>query len=322
MNRNQHIEGFEILRTICSAAVVGIHTFHTNHGLAWLSRIFLFAVPCFVMISTYLSARYISRSKLRWNFIRQRAVRLIPAFLAWTLIYAAARWVSGGINFPSLNNYIQYLFLGSVALHLYYIPMIFYYSIFLTVLPESDTFRIWVCLIGLFVSAWLRYADISSGSHKAATFLFYFIYNMPFFFLGVLLFDLIEKNSNFKLLHKHIRVSTVLCGIGTVVFLIGPFFINRYMLVQHIAQHTFLFLTFLLWPFRVPRFVITVAAVSFGIYLSHHLIAEGLFRLEEYVGLTSNTFTVTLMRFFFCTVMAMGFSILLMRNRKTRWLVA
>ncbi len=124
MRRIQSVKGFDLLRTICIAAVIGIHClehYHFNRVVENLS----FAVPCFVMMSVYFSAYQLNKGGSRWYFFKKRAFRLFPAFLTWTLIYAAARFIDGGnVNLFSVKEWLRLFFCGSAALHLYFIPMI------------------------------------------------------------------------------------------------------------------------------------------------------------------------------------------------------
>ena len=295
-----------------------------DRNLIWLVRNFSFAVPSFVLMSIYLSAKRVNKDESQWHFLRRRAVRLMPAFLVWTAIYAIARWADGGIEAPSLVGCIEFFFFGSVALHLYFIPMIFYYTIAIVALPATTGLRVPICLIGLFGAILLRYADIPAihwGTPETDAFPFYFLYNLPYLFMGILLFDLIERSSVSQHFTNRVGLVSLACGMGTLVLWAGPYFYPRFLPLQNIGRDTLLFLTFLFWPVGVPRWGISIAAGSFGVYLSHHLWVEGFLRLEAYMGLVSGTTGVTFLRFFVCLIVAMSFSFLLGKDKRLAWLV-
>ena len=55
MKNIQSIEGFDLLRIICIAAVIGIHCLEHRFFNRIVENL-SFAVPCFVMLSIYFSA--------------------------------------------------------------------------------------------------------------------------------------------------------------------------------------------------------------------------------------------------------------------------
>ncbi len=320
----KHINGFDLLRIISITAVVGIHSFFTDLSLTSLVRNLSFAIPCFVLIAVYLSVRHINNDGSRINFLKRRAVRLMPAFLVWTAIYVIARLINGGIANPSLYDFAGYLFLGSSALHLYFIPMIYYYSVLLIFIPKPIGFRLPICLIGLFAATWLRYAGIPAfhfGTPEADAFPFYFLYNLPYLFLGIVLFDLIEQSTFSEKTSNHSGLFSLIFGFSSLAFWFGPQLFNITIPVQDIIRDTFLFLTFLFLPADIPEWMTNIATVIFGVYLSHHLILEGLLWLETLVGFDSSTTLITIMRFAVAIISLTAFCIILGKSKRTAWLV-
>jgi len=318
----QSIEGLDLLRIICIAAVIGIHCL--DRSFNWFIENLSFAVPCFVMMSVYFSAKHLNKNS-RLHFIQRRIFRLIPAFLSWTLIYAAARYIDGGnINILSVKEWLRLFFSGSAALHLYFIPMIFYYSIILMILPVSTVLRVCICLFGLIVAIWFKYSDIPNiklGSHEADAFPFYFRSHLPFLFIGILIFDLIERINIFQQTEKENIFISSICGIFTLILWINPYFFPYSIPFHYIWQYTLLFLTFRFFPVKIPIWMKPFITVSFGIYLSHHIFSQGLIKLELYMGLVSRTHWVTPVRFFLCLIISAGFCILLEKKRQLRWMV-
>jgi peptidoglycan/LPS O-acetylase OafA/YrhL len=90
---------------------------------------------------------------------------------------------------------------------------------------------------------------------------------------------------------------------------------------QDIARNTFLFLAFLFLPVRTPPWVAALASISYGVYLCHHLVIEGLLHFERFARLPSNTAWVTVSRFACGLVLSAGLSFLLSKHRFTAWLV-
>lgn len=91
--------GYDLLRIISICAVVAIHTFGplaanpAIHGTApWALSVLLssgsiWAVPVFVMLAGALSLRERAHEDGPRSFYLRRAIRIVPALVAWTLIY-------------------------------------------------------------------------------------------------------------------------------------------------------------------------------------------------------------------------------------------
>jgi peptidoglycan/LPS O-acetylase OafA/YrhL len=318
-----YIGGFDILRTTAVIAVVGIHSFFPDPHLASLVRNLSFAIPCFVLIAVYLSARQINGSP-SVPFLKKRLLRLVPGFFVWTAIYFIARSIDGNIANISLQTVAEYIFLGSAALHLYFVPMIFYYSILLIIMPRPTGIRLGICFTGLFIALWLRSTGVTSlhfGNPEADAFPFYFIYNLPYLFIGILIFDLTERTPCFLNAPSRSRFITAVFGCGSLLFWILPTIFPVLVPEQEVARNVFLFLTFLSWPFDIPMWINNIASVTFGIYLSHHLIVEGLLRVEGFLQFNSDATNITITRFIVATVLAIALCMWLRKSRQTIWLV-
>jgi len=321
--KDTYIGGFDILRTAAVIAVVGIHSFFSDPHLASVVNNLSFAIPCFVLMTIYLSVRQINESS-PVHFLKKRIVRLIPGFFAWTAIYVIARSIDGNIKNISLQTVAEYIFLGSAALHLYFVPMIFYYSISLIIIPRPKAIRLSICFAGLFIALWLRSMGVTSlhfGNPEADAFPFYFIYNLPYLFIGVLIFDLIERTPCFLNAPSNSRFITAIFGCGSLLFWFLPTIFPVLVPEQEVARNVFLFLTLLSWPFDIPMWINKIASVTFGIYLSHHLIVEGLLRVEGFLQFNSDATNITIIRFIVATVLAIALCMWLRKSRQTVWLV-
>jgi peptidoglycan/LPS O-acetylase OafA/YrhL len=316
-----YIYGFDYLRLVSVAAVLGIHTFSTAGGLRDISQQLSFAVPCFVLMAAYLSCHSVQKGRPR--FMPQRVRRLAPAFLAWTVVYLAARIAHGGIGVPSFSDVTTDLFFGAGALHLYFVPMILYYSAMILILPRSRLPRVSICTFSFCAAVLLRFYGIPVlrlGSPEADAFPFYFFYNLPYLFAGVLLFDWIEKNRD-AWFHHHAGYFSLLSGAGALWVWVLPANISSFVYVQYILRDVLLFLAFRFLPFRSPKWLSVAASLTLGVYLSHHLILEGLKLLEEKLGMQTFEITVTLLRYGTGVVLSLALCYLLAHMRRTAWLV-
>lgn len=127
--------GLDVLRIGSICGVVAIHVFGYMLGRApresrsWWTAVVLdvgwiWVVPVFVMISgaLILGSRMVSAQP--GQFYRRRAGRLIPALIAWNLIYliGVRLWMRG--EDLSLQRTLQLLSDGSVFTHLYFLWLI------------------------------------------------------------------------------------------------------------------------------------------------------------------------------------------------------
>lgn len=322
--RAKRIPGLDLLRLLAVIAVVGIHALHTDPALRTLSRNLSYAVPCFVLMAIYLSCNVIDKGKPCVVFLTGRIARLVPAFFAWSLIYVAARGLDGNIHRIGFSQIGGYLFFGAAALHLYFIPLILYYSLGSILLPGGVFGRVAVCLLALIASICLQFGKIPAvrlGSAEADAFFFYFVYNLPYLFVGVLLFDLVERSFLSEPLHRYSWAAAILCGVGAIAAWYFPPADPKFATLQRIVRDSMLFLTFRFSDFKVPAWALALSGVTFGIYFVHHLLIEGLLRMEGAFGFVSSSYSVTLTRYIVGAGLSAAVCLWLSRNRLTAWLV-
>jgi len=127
--------GLDILRVVSICGVVAIHIFGYMLGRAprgsrsWWAAVVLdvswiWVVPVFVMISGALILSSRMAAERPAMFYRRRAVRLIPALIAWNLIYliGVRLWMRGE-HLP-LQRTLQLLAEGSVFTQLYFLWLV------------------------------------------------------------------------------------------------------------------------------------------------------------------------------------------------------
>lgn len=129
----------DMARAIATIAVVMIHVTATplivNPKGGGLSITYLilnitarFAVPIFVVISGLGLTLSDRKSEGYFHFIYRRLMKIIPAYVVWTVIYTLIYDDNtGALAFnhrPALSVYLNNLRTGNACYHLYFIPMI------------------------------------------------------------------------------------------------------------------------------------------------------------------------------------------------------
>jgi hypothetical protein len=92
--RRQHIVGLDLVRLLIVAFVVGVHTLSVGGGtvtalLGAFITVFHTSRELFFLLTAFvLTYNYGQRSQIRWlSFWRKRYSLVLPAYLAWSLIY-------------------------------------------------------------------------------------------------------------------------------------------------------------------------------------------------------------------------------------------
>lgn len=317
------LHGLDLLRLGSLAAVVAIHCFYTNAQLAKVSAYCGFAVPCFVLLAMYFAARRLDGGDKRLRLLRQRLLRLAPAFLAWSAAYLVARWAGGALR-PSWRGLLGAVFLGSAAVHLYFVPLIIVFSAVQCCLPARGAARTAACLVGAAGAVYLQVLGLPSlelGSPEANAVPGYVVFNLPYLFLGALAFDLLHKPAARRLRVPVKAAWAGLCAVGAVVCWIVPASSALGDSLLTIARHSLLFAAFLFAPVRLPASVVALAGVSFGAYLGHHLFLEALERVGTWAHLDPATGWVTLARWALALIASIVLCLILRQWKRTAWLV-
>jgi surface polysaccharide O-acyltransferase-like enzyme len=315
-----HIPGFDLLRLAALLAVVGIHCSFTNATAGGLAAYLSFAVPSLVMLSVYLSGERLPSGKPPFPYVWLRAKRLLPAFAAWTMVYVAMRMGGGRLTAPTAQEALAYLLLGSAALHLYFVPMIFYFAVIQSLLNWTGPLNGPLAAVGFAISLWLQQhppAVPGLGSPEANAFPLYCIRNLPFLFAGILFSRLLglKRIAGWGNITKAC-LSTLFMALFCYLWLrpgIFPW--------HNVWRDMALFLGALFFPLSVSEGLKRLSAVGFGIYLCHHLLVEGLLRAEDLLRLDSGWLWVTASRFVLTAVFSAALSLALAKKRWTEWLV-
>ena len=135
-----HCHGFDWLRAAGIAGVVWIHGCDTHPLLLRWSSFAAFAVPAFVLMSAFLFQRSALRqpTPTHAQLIRSRLVRLLPAYLAWSLLYLAVRWLKHtwtGHGGTPLDPLAALLF-GGASYQLYFVAALVWWTPLLALLAR------------------------------------------------------------------------------------------------------------------------------------------------------------------------------------------
>lgn len=324
---NKKILGFEYLRVICAISVVAIHSFDTNIWLGNLSSKFLrFPVPLFLMMSFFLLFRNMaSANKPVAFYLKKRCNRLIPAFLAWSIIYLITRFISGSSIFLSTESIAEYLLLGNASLQLYYVPLIIYFALVLIplikILHKSSVIInsiILICLITLAATAQvlvLKFNYISDP--ELNSFIYYLGYNFVYALMGICLaYSLAPRE-------KLTPVNNIIIFLPMalmIAMLSSSYFIFDLSQINYLLSNLLLFLLFYYLTLPENKLISNLARVSFGVYLSHHLFVELLQVVEAKLNWNVNSFHLTLSNFVLGTTISVVFSYILYKIPQTKFL--
>lgn len=126
--------GLNLLRGIAAFGIVGCHLGLSPRTLCgeWVTALCNFNVGLFAALSGFLMAPGGE------GYVKKRARRILPTYLVWSAFYIAATAVfdlvldGGHLNerYYSLSNWLDVLFCGSAATHLWFLISLFYAQVF------------------------------------------------------------------------------------------------------------------------------------------------------------------------------------------------
>lgn len=281
--------GINLLRGIAAFGIVGCHlglSQRTPCG-EWVTALCDFNVGLFAAISGFLM---IYEGE---GYLKKRAERLLPTFLVWSAFYIVAIAAfdlvldGGRLNerYFSASNWLNVIFRGSAATHLWFIICLFYaqvsfaYSMrILGKLISSDT-QI-KCLIGL-ASVVLLYCSIAWQNWWCL----YPIRLMSFLLLGYLIKDIVKIDCFWPSLVSAGLMMVVHLGMRSSM----PGFLRDYLLVVPVI------LLFTSSRFKSNRTFEFLAVTSMGVYLIHPLFARTMsFVVTRLISPPYNVFVVVM----------------------------
>lgn len=304
---------FDLLRLLASFAVVVLHISAQNWATlgadtaVW--RVFnlydgmvRWSVPVFVMIS---GALFLERPPTWEKLWRKHILRIVTAFVFWTLVYALISYVRDGTHGTALmrellhGHYHMWFLFTIVGLYMI-VP-------FLSELVKSERLVRYFLLLSLLETFLLPQIDsllaanAADGVYALDGMLSYLRIN---FVLGFTGYFLLGWYLHKKQLGK--RAVLAICVIGVLGFVSTILFTRLWSLRQ--GEPSQLFYSFLntnvlmeavivfvlakqFYRGRGARFLSALSKYSFGAYLVHALVIEA---LERYLGLTTMSFSPVL----------------------------
>ena len=313
-----HVVAFDLIRLIIMVFVVGVHTLAFGGGqvtvvLGASTTVFHTSRELFFLLTALvLTYNYAHREQVRWlKFWRRRYWLVVPAYVAWSLIYYAADGAGRG-PFPA--GFWDDLLHASARYHLYFLlvtmQVYLLFPVLRWVLRKTEGHHVAlflaVCAYQLALTAALAYhlvrtgplAGWLNGAGSGIWLESYLLYVVG----GAIAGWHFDRLCAFT--RRHARVSTVaLVAGGGVAAGIGMYLAEIYLggatpaaasavfqpvvVVEALAFGWALLAGGLLWSDRgAPRreFFAAGSASSFGIYLAHPLVLQGVLALASASG--------------------------------------
>jgi surface polysaccharide O-acyltransferase-like enzyme len=263
--------GFDYLRVLATFSVVWIHAADNSSFLSGINPINIYAVPCFILMSIFLTTASLSRgsSALGVGYLRRRCERLGFPLLAWSAVYLLARSLKGGgLSLDELNVGVVTILTGGASYQLWFLPALLIYQFIVWALirklPVVNMKRYPILMGLLLVSALLPFIDLITA--KESLFGANLLNNLQFVCLAVLSFFVLDDRSSSR---AFIRLGAVLLLLVTAV----AWWWNRELFL--LTFSFFVFYSFLVFEYPSLTIISFVSKHSFGIYLIHGLFIEG-----------------------------------------------
>lgn len=322
------------MRVISIFAVVWIHGCDTNKTAKSLQTYTAFAVPCFIIMSAFLMQMSCSTKTDRYiEVVYKRIKRLVPAYLAWTMLYLIFRFIKRSFisNVPIDFDLISIVFCGGASYQLWFVPALLIWTVvfaplvFFTTKCDNGnllTASLFV-LAGTMLWAGMKvgpFLHISSGYEMFG----YMKGQTGYFVMGIGLWSLFKQigiyNRN-KFIIVSIGISTflfalVLLNLGTEIFK------NTFVPLYSLSIFVSLFVVFLkVRPPFVKLITKYLGPCSFGIFLCHGIFVEG-FQVSLNIAGIDNTLFVTTVGVILTSFICSAVLCITLRNHKaTKWLV-
>lgn len=297
--------GMDVLRIVSICGVVAIHVFGLRVAVApkagrswWTATAidigFIWVVPVFVMISGALLLGSRQLTEAPGSFYRRRAARLLPALIAWHLVYLVGIRIWLRHEHLTTARILQLIYDGSVFTQLYFLWLILgLYAVapllaaFLRAGGEARARATAAAVLAATVAAFMLPSILTSFHVARPITLNVFTYWMPY--VGYFLAGYALRNVRLKGWRlPAVAVPTVLLGVFTVWHYgrpghlpvidvvvresyLGPF-------VALMALGVFVVVLSVFADVRLPRrgaaVVVALSNASFGVFLVHLVILE------------------------------------------------
>ena len=321
-----HIAGFDWLRMLAAYGVIWIHCFDMHPSARYVAGLFGFAVPAFVTMAFLLFVRSASSKEnaSATSIIWKRCRRIVPAYLAWSAIYVAARIAKRALLHTTGPEFdwTAVLLTGGASYHLYFLPAMILWTaaaapwraaLLSTTRPALLGATLILAGIGFVVAEqnWARPYDMVFLSHLRGL--------TPYVFFGLGMGLVLPHG-----LREATRWIPPVVGLAVAMALIA--LSNNWPHSTAVATSTVSNLLIVWSFFSMPTgwtgaTARRLAECAFGIYLCHAIFVEGGQVALLRVGMNHPSLTIVVA--FTLAVMAASLSTTLILNhsRATRWLV-
>ncbi len=256
----------ELLRFLSAIGIVWFHVKAPGMEVAYV------ALPIFLLLSSYFATDCVLRNGVS-GFVTGRATRILGPWVTWCAIFICLRIVATQ-EAPDLAQLAAnpWLLLVGPAVHLWFLPFLFFGSLLIPFLVAFVTnrarFHLVLGLVGCMI--FVAFATLAKGEFAAP--FGEWIYAVPSFAIGAL-FALAARFDEER------SVVAMLALVAAASWLAGHS-LGLYQLVLGAV----LFKLFWLWQLDSPVFVF-LGRLSFGIYLVHPVFLWMLYKgAPELVG--------------------------------------
>jgi len=348
MNQKRFL-GIDFFKIIAAYGVVSIHGLGgvtLDKQAIELNQLFpIFSVPFFLATAFYFTTVSFQTGKQN-HFLQKRLQRILIPFLAWSVIYLAARGLKQILaNDGSLTKLIAdpiNLLFGAAGVQLYFLPMLatgtFAFLIVATLLREKNLFwMIFLTLVSLWLSNWLISSQNSFILGKGVAFsgllpslawhpffrimlvlIAWIIQCLPYILLSLILVNFILPNiKENSIQSKFIS----LIAFITMGFMLTLKYLDSGMpfISIGLSYSVFILGFFLSGAFKQFSLIGNISKLAFGIYLIHGLFTDGLtLVLSKIFSISFSSPLSSIQLFLFSTTifgLSWGISYLISRNR-------
>jgi peptidoglycan/LPS O-acetylase OafA/YrhL len=313
MQPKPRLIGLDLVRGIAAYAVV---LFHSRVDPAapvsdWAAKLLIlgsFAVPFFLATSFYLTINKFSEKQVKVS-LKSRFLRLLIPYAFWSLLYLAVRLIKYLITHETdkitslFSDPLALFFLGSAAVQLYFLPLLFSGTCLVKIAEYLLENRIHLRTMILLLTLSLLFYELLLASGNG----FQIGNNLAFQTFWASLLPGTQQNPVIRLVSvllawwikclpyilmsmilSHPRVKATLSKVNPQWFLIicGGLFIGltfsqtlvpsfpKSLRELGIAYTSLMFALILSKSLKENRIIENVGLCTFGIYLIHHLILE------------------------------------------------
>jgi len=296
-------------RIIAIFAVVVLHTSahivtgsNVGSGYWWIGNIYdssvRWCVPVFVMISGALLLDP-NKNEVLKTFYAKRLSRILPPVLFWSaffLMWIMLNGIEKGSN-PTLVYLLKKLVSGKPYYHMWFlymiIPLYLFTPFFRKIIAKSTRIEIVILVVITFLMAALNYiAEIFSGGGPSKLFINWFLFYIPFYFLGYLI-RTDERNFSKVILWCVFLFSSCLTALGCYLVSINKgldagLYFYGYLSITVIPMSVSMMYLLKSWttPIYNDKFTILLSSLTLGVYLIHPIAID----ILKYINLSPLSF--------------------------------